>query len=92
MPIRRIAAPRPASGRRFPMIPGPAMLLAIVVLLAACSGESPTGAPDASLDPSNASAPLTPSPSPSSSPGASGSPKTSASAGASASQASSPSP
>jgi hypothetical protein len=40
------------------------MLLAIVVLLAACSGESPTGAPDASLDPSNASAPLTPSPTP----------------------------
>lgn len=64
MPIPRIVAPRPATVRRPPLIPVLAMLLATVLLLAACSGESPTGAPDASLDPSNASAPVTPSPTP----------------------------
>lgn len=64
MPIPRIATPRPATGRRLPPILVLALLLATAALLAACSSDTPTGAPDASLDPSGSSAPLTPSPTP----------------------------
>jgi hypothetical protein len=63
MPIPRIAGSRPATGRRL-SAPLLVLLLATAALLSACSGESPTGAPDASLDPSSASAPATPTPTP----------------------------
>lgn len=64
MPIPRAAAPRPATGRQTTSILVLALLLATSAVLAACSGESPTGAPDGSLDPSGSNVPTTPSPTP----------------------------